>query len=499
VETVFLKQRARLLLGKLDRVLGGASPLVAGRLIAAALTFAVPLVLARHLSREEFGTYKQFFLVAATLMLTGQLGLTQSLYYFLPRGGPERGAFVTQSIVGLTVVGALAGLVLLFLPWTGPYRVPMALFSATALASTPLESTLTSQGRIGISAAVYVLFEVLRGSALVIGALAGGLRGCIWGATFVLLFRFASVIVLHVQGFLPHGRPTLATWKRHLGYALPYAGSAVLYVVQRNLGQYVVSIHFDAATFALFSVAMFHLMTMDMVYTPVSEVLIVRLGRAATEEDWRGVREALHDATLRLAELFFPMAALMWAVGAALVPTLFSHKYAGSVPIFWMLTLEIPVGVLALDAVMRAAAETKFLFRVNAFRVVLTFGLVVLGIYLDGLPGAAAGTVLSELVGRLLMLRRARRFLRCGLRDILPWRGLGRLAVRSAVPFLPALVVERMLAGTPRLALVMASLAYGAGFAMCYIYGAAWRSRPSSVGDTSSGAVAEGPSSPSSL
>jgi O-antigen/teichoic acid export membrane protein len=269
--------------------------------------------------------------------------------------------------------------------------------------------------------------------------------------------------------------------------------------VQRNLGQYMVSIHFDAATFALFSVAMFHLMTMDMVYTPVSEVLIVRLGRAAAADDWRGARAAFHDATLRLAELFFPFAALMWAIGGVLVPTLYSHKYAASVPIFCMLTLEIPVGVLALDAVMRAAAETRFLFRVNAFRVVLTFGLVVLGIYLGGLPGAAAGTVTSELFGRLLMLRRARRFLRCGWREILPWRGLGRLALRSAVPFLPALAVERMLAGAPRLALVLATLAYGAGFAICYIYGAAWRSRPSSVGDISSGAVAKRPSSPSSL
>ena len=498
MERVFLKQRVRVLLGKLDRVLGGASPLIAGRVIAAALTFAVPLVLARHLSRDAFGSYKEFFLVAMTITLTGQLGLTQSLYYFLPRGGPERGAFITQAIVGLTAVGALAGLTLLALPFGGPFRVPLALFAATALATTPLEATLTSQGRIGLSAAVYVIFEVLRGAALVTGALLHGLGGAIWGATFVMLFRFGSVIVLHVQGLLPHGRPTRATWKRQLGYALPYAASAILYVVQRNLGQYVVSIHFDAATFALFSVALFHLMTMDMVYTPISEVLIVRLGKSAAAEDWASARAHFHDATLRLAELFFPFAALMWAIGGVLVPTLFSQKYAGSVPIFWVITLEIPIGVLALDAVMRAAAETRFLFRVNAFRVGLTFGLVALGVYVGGLPGAAVGTVTSELVGRLLMLGRARRFLRVGLHDILPWRGLARLAVRSAVPFLPALVTCRMLAHSPKLALAIGTLVYGCGFAMCYIYSAVWRSKPSSVGATSSGAVAESPSSSSS-
>jgi O-antigen/teichoic acid export membrane protein len=498
VETVFLKQRARVLLGRLDRALSGASPLVVGRLVAAALTFAVPLVLARHLSREQFGTYKQFFLVAMTLTLTGQMGLTQSLYYFLPRGGPDRGAFVTQSIMGLCAVGALAALLVLVLPFAGPHRVPLALFSAAALATTPLEATLTSQGRTGLSAAVYVLFEFLRGAALLTGALLSGLRGCIWGATFVMLFRFMLVIALHIQGWLPHGRPTRATWRRQIAYALPYAGSAVLYVVQRNLGQYVVSVQADAATFALFSVAMFHLMTTDMVYTPVSEVLIVRLGRAAAGADWRGAREAFHDATLRLAELFFPMAALMWVLGGVLVPTLFSRKYVGSVPTFFVLTLEIPVGVLLLDAVMRAAAETRFLFRVNALRVVMTFVLVVVGVRVGGLPGAALGTVVSELFGRLLMLGRARRFLHTSLRESLPWRALARLAGRSAVPFLPAWATVRLLDGMPRLALALGTLIYGAGFAMCYIYTAAWRSKPSSVGGTSSGTVAESRSSPSS-
>src|SRR2546423_10608 len=47
------------------RALGASSPLVAGRLVSAALTFGLPLVLARLLAPDEFGTYKQFFLIAS--------------------------------------------------------------------------------------------------------------------------------------------------------------------------------------------------------------------------------------------------------------------------------------------------------------------------------------------------------------------------------------------------------------------------------------------------
>src|SRR5438552_3100965 len=91
-------ERWRPIARKLDARFGRASPLIIGRLLSAALTFAVPLVLSRHLSQHEFGVYKQFFLVGLTVVLVGQLGLSQSLYYFLPRGGEKRGAYVIQCI-----------------------------------------------------------------------------------------------------------------------------------------------------------------------------------------------------------------------------------------------------------------------------------------------------------------------------------------------------------------------------------------------------------------
>ena len=90
------------------------------RLCSAALTFGLPLVLVRLLEPDAFGTYKQFFLVWQTLLLVGQLGLTQSLYYFLPRGGEERGAYLTHTLVALSGLGALFGAALwAFAPWIG--------------------------------------------------------------------------------------------------------------------------------------------------------------------------------------------------------------------------------------------------------------------------------------------------------------------------------------------------------------------------------------------
>ena len=48
------------------------------RAISAVITFAIPILLARRLSAAEYGTYKQFFLIASTCFLVGQIGLPAS-------------------------------------------------------------------------------------------------------------------------------------------------------------------------------------------------------------------------------------------------------------------------------------------------------------------------------------------------------------------------------------------------------------------------------------
>jgi O-antigen/teichoic acid export membrane protein len=324
-------------------------------------------------------------------------------------------------------------------------------------------------GRVGASAAVFVGFELARALALVVGVVwLGGLSAALWGAAAVMGLRVACVVVLAGAGVLPVRRPSRLLLGQQLAYALPYALSAALYVAQRQLGQYVVSARYDAATFAVFAVASFHLTAVEVIYTPSCEVLIVELSGALARGDLAGARSAWHDAVLKLAALFFPMAALFWATGPQLLAALFTHKYAASAPVFMAATLEVPLAVVAVDAVMRAAAATRFLLVVNALRLVGGLALVILGLALFGLPGAPLGVVTAELVGRLAMLARSRAHLDMPLRVALPWRGLFRSAVCAALPALPAALAARHLFASPRWAAGGAALVYLLGYALAW-------------------------------
>ena len=460
-----------------EAALGKSSPLVLARLGSAALTFALPLALVRLLEPEAFGTYKQFFLVAQTVLLIGQLGITQSLFYFLPRGGAERGAYVVQAVTSLAVLGALFGTALFFgAPligrWVGSGELqhlaaPLAIFAGLMLAAAPLEGALTSERRIGGSALAYVLTDGARAGSMIAAARWGvrwlGPAAIFWAAACVAALRVCALGLLLARRVLPAARPRLAFFRPQLAFALPFAGACLLYVLQRYCSQYVVSARFDAATFALFTVASFHLPVVDIVFTPITEVLMVELGRTLGA-DAAASRAAWHDAIDKLTSILFPCTAAAWLFGPTVLPLLFTHRYQSAVPLFLLTTLEIPIWILPVDALLRSAGDMRFLFGFNTLRIAVTVGLVLLGIHVAGLQGAILGGLTSETLARTAMLWRGRRFLGSpGLPQLLDWPTIGRVAAASALACLPALAVKGLLPAGARM-LVAAGATYGIAY-----------------------------------
>jgi O-antigen/teichoic acid export membrane protein len=466
---LFLRARAAV-----RGVLGASSPLVAGRLVSAALTFALPLVLARLLTPDAFGTYKQFFLITSTLLATGQLGLTQSLFYFLPRGGRERGAYVAQTIAALTLLGAGFGLLLYLLApligrWLGDgtlatLRGPLALFGGLMLAAAPIEGGLTSEGRLGGAALTYVLSDGVRALCLILGAHFFGLRGIFWAATISAGFRVIALWLLVAGRLLPLLSPRRALFKAQLAYALPFAGASYLYVAQRYFSQYAVSASFDAATFALFAVAAFHMPVVDIVFAPLSEVMMVHIGKAMHATDRHGAWIAWNDTVQKLAQLLFPATACAWLLGPTVLPLLFTHKYDASVPLFMLATLEIPLWILPLDALLRAANETRFIFKFNAARIVFTAVLVLMGIRLFGLRGAIAGGIASEALARVGMLARGCRFLEVPLGRVVDLAALGRTGLAATIALVPTYVLEQLSSARSIVSVLLAGVLYASAY-----------------------------------
>ncbi len=443
--------------------------LLGARTIGLAATFFIPVLLARIFDQTQFGTYKQLFLVFATLYTITQVGMAESLFYFLPQDPKRGGALTTNAIVVLLLAGsaALLGLTAgapLVARWMGnaalaPGLPYIGLFVLLMIASAVLEIDLLSRKQYGRAAWAYMLSDLGRAAFLVLPML-------LWPSMTILLvsavlFAAARLGVTVWSLYRAYGadlQPSVPLVRRQLGYALPFALAVMVETVQVHLHSYVVSYYFDAATFAIYSVACLQIPLVGYAATSASDVLMVRMGESLRDGKPEAALLAWHDTVRKLALLFFPVLALLLVVGDELIVLLFTDAYAEAGPLFKVGSLIIASAAVPTDSVLRVFAETRFIFILNLVRVVVVIATIGFFLSVFHLGGAIFVTVLSTTLTKAVALVRVRHLMHVRWRELLPWRSLGSGAAVAAAAGLAALGF-RSSVSMPALPMLMASSA----------------------------------------
>ena len=453
-------------------ILRRAGPLMLARVAVAVLTFAIPMVLARILLPASYGTFKQAWLLSNTLFLVLPMGLNQSLVYFTPHEPGKRGAWESHALLLTTGMGVLSAAILL---GVGPFVASafhnseldrlmpaVAAFTAFRLAGSSLDLALMSAGRIKESAVVRVASEGFYTACLVAGALwTRSLDGAFAGVIVATCAKaLASWAVLARPGL----RISPADLRRQLAYALPFGAASALVIPQQQFHSYLVSVTVTSAVFAIYSVGCFQLPIVDMLYTPVSEILQLGIAEHDARKDPSGALRLFREAVARLSFVFLPSMVLLAIVAPALIRFLFTDRYVEATPIFRLALVSIPMSALPLEGVMRARAQNRFMFRISVLKIALTVPLAWAGLRIFGPIGALGGWICAEETCRILLLRKAARLFGTTTFGALPrdvvWQAFAALA--AAVP---AAVVLRI-AGGP---LLLQLAATGIVFAIAYL------------------------------
>jgi O-antigen/teichoic acid export membrane protein len=448
--------------------------LVAGRTFGFVGSFLIPVVLARWFGRAEFGTYKQLFLIYGTLYGLAQVGMAESLYYFIPRWPGEAGRHVTNAIATLALV-AVGCAVLLFLartriaaamsnPALAGYLPLLGTFLAVSLVSVMFEIVMVSRKEHGGAAAVYGGSDLLRTICLVAPALAiWGLRGVLAGAIAFAVLRLAAMLAYFWRVLGEGLRFDRTLWRGQLLYALPFGLAVGVEVVQANLHQYFVASRFNAETFAIYAVGCLQIPLVDLICTSTANVMMVKMAEEAADQH-RTALALWHDTTCRLATIVFPLAALLLLTARSIIVSLFTARYLASVPIFMIWCLTILPSALSVDAVLRVFARTRFLLAMNILRLV--FIATSIGWFLStfGLAGAVMVTLLSTSFVKAIGVIRIARLLKVGIGDVLPWRRLAGMAIQSAIAAVPAMWVHRAATWPAPITIVATGAAYALTF-----------------------------------
>jgi O-antigen/teichoic acid export membrane protein len=449
--------------------------LMSGRALGFVAAFAIPVVLVRVFDQTEFGTYKQLFLLYTTLYGIAQLGMAESLYYFLPTAPAQRGSFILNSLLALGLAG-LACLAVLCggAGWLGrwfhnpdlPAYVPLVgAYLLLMLMAAVFEIVMITRRHHLFAFGAYALSDLIRASLFIVPALVfHNLMAVFLGAAAFAALRLSTVLV-YLRREFPRRPPfDWSLMKRHLGYAMPFALAVSLESAQTNLHMYVVSSYFTTATFAIYSVGCLQVPLVDFLMTSTSSVMMVQMSEDLREGRREAARELWLDTTRKLAMVFACLVGGLIVTAHQLIVLLFTSNYAASAPLFSVWTLSMLFAAIMTDSVLRVHADTRFLILLNIIRLAVV--AVAIGLFLKwfGLMGAVLVTLLSTLTAKGVGIARVRKLLGCGFRQVLPWKSLASILAITGAAMLPAILLKPVL-GLPLLASFLVS---GALFTLGY-------------------------------
>jgi O-antigen/teichoic acid export membrane protein len=451
-----------------------ARPLVLARAASVALSFAIPLALARQFSQADYGTYKLLLLVSQTLYYVVPFGIPQALYYFLPRSQKPK-PYLTHTMLALTAIAA-STLVALLLgarsvgswlnnPELANHALWLGLFTFGTIVSSPIEIQLTAMGKTRLASMTYIVSDGVKAIAMVVPALLGlGVGGVMRGLAAFALIRAAVAwpLTLGTRGPL-FDRSSLSAQMR---YALPFGAAVALAIPQQYFHQYFVSARVDSVAFAIYSVGLFQLPLIGLLYNPTSEILMVSLGELDHSGRPHEGAAVFRDAVAKLAMVFVPVTALLLVAAPSFIAALFTPRYLGSVPIFRIGILGTLLACLPIDGVLRARGETWHIFLSYVIKALITVPLVVLGVTKLGLMGGVGAWLAAEVIGKAALFWRMPRALGTLLGELLPWRDLGRTAMASLIAAGLAGGASALWGPSAHalLTLTVMSLAYAAGY-----------------------------------
>lgn len=391
--------------------------LIVARVIGFAFTIALPVVVVRVFDQQQFGAYKQAFIVVATATTFLPFGFGVSAFYYLSRLPEKRNEVIFNIVLYHLVIGALAFFLLALSPGIlrlifnddtlTPLSALIGMVVWTWVFSSFLEMVATATADVTYST-LFIIGAQITKTALLIGFAARfrTVDAVLWAALVQGLIQ-SGILLWYLQirfpGYWRHF--DRAMMLEQFGYVAPLGIYGLLYAVQTDMHNYLVANRFTAAEYAIYAVGTTQLPFARILRDSVNAVILPRISMLQKE----GRRGEILDVTIRawrkLSAALFPACAALLVLGRDFIAVFYTPKYLASWPIFAVNLCVVVFAVFVSDAIVRAYAERRFLFlKIRFFTALFQVPASILAMNLFGMIGALIGVLFVTILERMVSL-----------------------------------------------------------------------------------------------
>jgi O-antigen/teichoic acid export membrane protein len=434
--------------------------LLIAKILAFALSIALPLLLVRRLSQQEFGLYKQAFLVVGTALALLPLGFQMSAFYFLPREKDRQGQIILNILLFHFLMGGLGALVLILFPQllTSIFHSSDLVHYAPIIAaviffwvvSSYLEVVSVAHQEARLSTIFIIAAQLTKTFLLLLAAIAfGSIRALIYAALVQGILQ-TIILLLYLRSRFPRFWVSFdwAVLRMQLSYALPFGFAGLLFTLQTDLPNYFVSNQFPPATFAIYAIGCFNIPLVGMLSESVGAVMIPQVSLLQKHGDHREIVALAARVARKLALIYLPLYAFLIVMGREFLTALFTRQYAASWPIFAINLTLLPLSIFVSDPIMRAYAEHRqFLPKLYLVLVVLLFAALWFGTSRFGLSWAISAVVAVSIIGRAATWVKIGSVLGIRLRDVALLKDVGKIAIAVVAAAIVTAVMRSAVTG----------------------------------------------------
>ena len=393
--------------------------------ISQALGFGIriilPIFLVRLLTRAEYGAYSQFFLLEVLIQTIFQMGVIQSLYYFVPRDEKNAGGYLLNSLVlniliftvGYTLVWFFRAQVAEQMGMDIIYQFfwYLSSYSLLMILNVCLVSYMSARQEILSASVLTILREVIASIATLIAAFAFRTLEAIFLA--LVLARALTLVVgflyihLKLKGFA--SERYFFGIREQVRYGLVLGIGGTIGTLCLRFHELTASRYYPDEIYAIYAAGMKQIPILQFLSQSLAAVALGQFAKLVKDEDWDGVRRLWDRVLGTMYGVGIPLVVVFLVISRPLILVMFTPEYADAISIFRINTLSTLALVLNATLVLRAMDRNDVTLKINiALLAVLPFSLYggMKAGSLDGIIWVHVVTLLASKVASQIYLNR---------------------------------------------------------------------------------------------
>jgi O-antigen/teichoic acid export membrane protein len=405
----------------------------------------IGIILVRLISKEMLGSYRQVMLVYGLIAGILTIQIENSLYYFLPKYGPEkRRDLVTQTLSVTGIISLSIGLAMFLSAdiFAKHFNNPEIATLLRIFACFPFferivclpSAFLISLDKALLSGLYSMLSTVLMIlTVVIVFALGYGIAEALWGKIVIeALFAFIGILIMIYFSPLGQWHINKSLLLEQLNYCWPLMAMTTIGILNLQLDGILISAYFSKEVYAVYSVGALELPVIGLFTTSISLAIMPNIVIETEKGRLLSSLNLWHESSRKSSLLIFPTFIFFLVCGYDFIVLIYTQDYSKAAWPFLIYLARLPLRVATYGVIFRAIGFTKPLFwaALLSFITNLIIGVFLLIAGRHGFLsyiGPSIGTFFGTLVLVFYLLMVLCKKLEVRFAQVMRWKELGRI------------------------------------------------------------------------